>query len=96
MGALQGRHVLHVCGKVLPGCRRGRYGLEVAEVVGLKGQVVAGGERSPRLDHFRNAACVRHRVASSTDRIFDTKIEKTVDFSLLVTIRYWSIGGDWW
>ena len=34
---------------------------EVAEVVGLKGIVVAGAERSPRLDPLRNAARVRPR-----------------------------------
>ena len=30
-------------------------------MVGLKGIVVAGAERSPRLDHLRNAARVRYR-----------------------------------
>ena len=61
-GALQGKHVLMsgVRGSVA-GAVRGRYGLEVAEVVGLKGIVVAGAERSPRLDHLRNATRVRYR-----------------------------------
>ena len=53
---IAGQARAHVCGEVLLGLLGGRYGLEVAEVVGLKGIVVAGAERSPRLDHLRNAA----------------------------------------
>ena len=50
-----------MCGEVLPGLQGRRYGLEVAELVGQKGIVVAGAERSPRLDHFRIAARVCYR-----------------------------------
>ena len=68
-------------GGVLPGLQGGRDGLEMAEVVGLEGVVVAGAERGSRLDHLRHAARVRHRkplapvgderlllTAGSTDR----------------------------
>ena len=48
-------------GEVLPGLQWGRDGLEMAEVVGLEGVVVAGAERGSRLDHLRHAARVRNR-----------------------------------
>ena len=37
--------------EVLPGLQGGRNGLEMAEVVGLEGVMVASAERGPRLDH---------------------------------------------
>ena len=48
-------------GVVFPGLQGGRDGLEMAEVVGLEGVVVAGAERGSRLDRLRHAARVRHR-----------------------------------
>ena len=48
-------------GEVLPGLQGRRDGLEMAEVVGLEGVVVASAERGSRLDHLRHAARVRHR-----------------------------------
>ena len=45
----------------MPRLQRRGHSLNVAEVVGLRGIVVAGAERSPRLDHLRNTARVRYR-----------------------------------
>ena len=47
-------------GEVLPGLQWGRDGLEMAEVVGLEGVVVASADRSSRLDHLRHTARIRN------------------------------------
>ena len=57
-GALQAR--ARVYGEVLPGLQGGCDGLEMAEVVGLEGVVVASAERGSRLDHLRHASVHIH------------------------------------
>ena len=57
-----GQARVHASGEVLPGLQGGGTSLDVAEVVGLEGIVVASAERRSRLDHLRHTACIRHRA----------------------------------
>ena len=50
-----------ICREVLPRLQGGRDGLKMAKVMGLEWVVVTSTNRSPRFDHFRNTARIRHR-----------------------------------